>query len=328
MSLASQLLKYHAIALTTGLPWSAITISADAITHKPCYIPLPDDTAPTIQLDFNVSHQAGIVTLIASYSHQSRPIRKVGIDIVCVHERDETQRIDEEGFDSWASTYADVFSAKEMESIKHVLPMATLMTLSKGVPLSAAENEEISKCGQRNTTLRLRSGQVVVDSNDIIEAKLRRFYTFWALKEAYVKMTGEALLAPWLRELEFRAVRTPLPPAPHTGASITRKSGEDNDEMGWGQEVIRDVQVWYQDRKLEDVSLELQAFGQDFIIASAVSTMKELQSDDDDDDHAEEPAHVLSKGLPPFEMLHVERDILPAAIATREHHLITGNSNV
>ena len=29
------------------------------------------------------------------------------------------------------------------------------------------------------------------------------------MKEAYVKMTGEALLAPWLKDLEFLNVRTP-----------------------------------------------------------------------------------------------------------------------
>ncbi len=66
-------------------------------------------------------------------------------------------------------------------------------------------------------------GEVMqVASNDVIEAKLRRFYTFWALKEAYVKMTGDALLADWLRVLEFRKVRAPRPAS--TNAQEIRKS--------------------------------------------------------------------------------------------------------
>jgi len=50
---------------------------------------------------------------------------------------------------------------------------------------------------------------VTVSSTPLIASKLRNFYAHWCLKEAYIKMTGEALLAPWLRDLEFRNVRPP-----------------------------------------------------------------------------------------------------------------------
>ncbi len=42
-----------------------------------------------------------------------------------------------------------------------------------------------------------------------VQAKLRRFYTYWSLKEAYIKMVGEGLLASWLLELEFEDVVAP-----------------------------------------------------------------------------------------------------------------------
>lgn len=212
----------------------------------------------------------------------------VGIDIVCVHERDENPAIDREGFDKWVSTYEDVFSPRELDDMRYNLP-GGLPGEKFNIPADALQT--ISRCCKRNVTLPVpvtlkenNNGEeelMMIDSNVIIEAKLRRFYTFWALKEAYVKMTGEALLADWLRDLEFREVRAPRAAA---GSSV------------WG-ELVRDVQVWRGNRRLKDVVMEIQAFERDYIIASAVSKT--------DDESVEE--------FPPFEILDVDRDILPFA---------------
>lgn len=140
---------------------------------------------------------------------------RVGVDIACVHERDEYRAIEEDGFDTWVSAYADVFSPRELDDIKYRLPS---LKISSSQILTAEDLGSASRCCRRNQTFSIRvynekEDVVVVDvsSNDIIEAKLRRFYTFWALKEAYVKMTGDALLADWLHQLEFRNVRAPRP---------------------------------------------------------------------------------------------------------------------
>lgn len=91
---------------------------------------------------------------------------------------------------------------------------------------------------------------VPVGEAERIAAKLRYFYTFWALKEAYIKMTGEALLAGWLRELEFRDVRVPAVA----------------EEGRWGV-VESGVQVWMQGRRIEGLRVEVVGFGREYIVA-------------------------------------------------------------
>lgn len=88
------------------------------------------------------------------------------------------------------------------------------------------------------------------EEKELVSARLRLFYTFFALKEAYIKMTGEALLAGWLRELEFRGVRAPV----------------ETEEGEWG-EVVRDVEVWFRGRRVEGLRVEVVGFGRDFVVA-------------------------------------------------------------
>ena len=114
------------------------------------------------------------------------------------------------------------------------------------------------------------------------DAPLRRFYTFWTLKEAYVKMTGEALLAGWLRELEFRDVRAP-------GVA---------EEGNWGQ-VERDVQVWFRGRRMEGLRVEVVGFGKEYIIAMVVRGLN------DDGQGA-----LLGRGM---REVDIERDVGPCA---------------
>lgn len=85
---------------------------------------------------------------------------------------------------------------------------------------------------------------------ELVAARLRRFYTFFALKEAYIKMTGEALLAKWLRDLEFRNVTAP-------GVA---------EEGKWG-EVEVGFEVWFRKERVEGLRIEVVGFGAEFVVA-------------------------------------------------------------
>ncbi|KAK0759818.1 hypothetical protein N5P37_008008 [Trichoderma harzianum] len=77
------------------------------------------------------------------------------------------------------------------------------------------------------------------------------FYANWCLREAYVKMTGEALLAPWLHDLEMRYFAPPgeVPPE---GADKT-------------------LEVWFKGEKLTDVDVKLDwALGNEYMISTVV----------------------------------------------------------
>lgn len=221
--------------------------------------------------------------------------RRVGIDITCIHERDEYKEIDAKGFDEWVAVYAEVFSDREVQDMTYHLPS---LHLPDGRVISADDLGETQRCCKRNQSFAIKlhgDEEVTISSNEIIEAKLRRFYTFWALKEAYVKMTGEALLADWLRELEFRNVRAPTP----TDLVTEENPGQ------WG-ETIKDVQVWYKGRQVENVVLEVQAFEQDYIIATAVS----MSSANPHMEKGEErKVGELEGVLPPFRSLNLQREL-------------------
>jgi 4'-phosphopantetheinyl transferase len=93
----------------------------------------------------------------------------------------------------------------------------------------------------------------------VVDAKLRRFYAYWCLREAYVKMTGEALLADWLRRLEFRDVAAPAP-APAAVDNAALLPGE----------VVTAIDVYLDDRRVAGVAMELRALGRDYMVATAV----------------------------------------------------------
>ena len=85
------------------------------------------------------------------------------------------------------------------------------------VPVQEREVGEWSDSNSSSTTSSPESNGQSKSSRDheakMISMKLRRFYAYWGLKEAYIKMVGEGLLASWLRELEFLGVHAPPPPA-------------------------------------------------------------------------------------------------------------------
>ncbi|WEW57845.1 hypothetical protein PRK78_003312 [Emydomyces testavorans] len=250
MSLASYLLKYLFIHRTCHVPWDKILISRTPAPHKrPCYIPPAPENGdknklPVLNVEFNVSHQASLIALAGCIDIPddatstpptpsptgTTPTPQVGIDITCTDERSRRGKdslpTTEEALHSFIDIYAAVFSPREIDIMKSRPPQ----------PLNS----------QRNMPLNL---------DPSIEYRLRRFYAYWALKEAYIKMTGEALLAPWLRELEFLNVNPPEP-------------AMDGGRPVWGPPE-KDMQVLLYGRKVEEVRVEIVAFGQEYLVATA-----------------------------------------------------------
>lgn len=170
--------------------------------------------ATGMTLEFNVSHHGTLVALVGC----SKLDIKLGVDVVKMNRGRDYAKVQEDGFASWAKVYEMVFSEREVDDIAKYETPAEL----------SYEQE--------------------------IRAKLRHFYAHWCLKEAYVKMTGEALLAKWLKEMEFRNVQVP-------------KAADDGK---WG-ESCSGVEMWFRDQRLEGINMEIQAFQSDYMIATCAS---------------------------------------------------------
>jgi 4'-phosphopantetheinyl transferase len=281
MCLGSYLLKYLVVARTCGVPWSDIQIVGGEY-KKPCYRPT-HSSSPGVE--FNISHQAGLVGAVA-YPGTST---KVGVDIVCVNERNDLARIDEKGFDAWVDMFEEMFSDRELNDIKYSI---NAIQLEDGTEISADQLGDLAHSCSRHEPMGvvLASGESkYFSSGVIVEAKLRRFYAFWCLKEAYIKMSGEALLAEWLRHLEFRNVCAPKP-NPGQGKTPGNRFGE----------VVRGVEVLFKGKVVNDVNIELQAFEEQYMIATAISPTT--------------PDGPKMQGVfPDFEIVDLERDIYPWA---------------
>ncbi|KAI4188283.1 MAG: hypothetical protein L6R41_002234 [Letrouitia leprolyta] len=175
------------------------------------------------QIEFNVSHHGTLVVLAGS-AHSNV---QIGVDVVQVDNSKDLPKVRQEGWQSWVNTYEAVFSSKEVQDIVSWEPSESL------------------------------------NDDDRYKAKIRHFYAHWCLKEAYVKMTGEALMAPWLQDMEFRNVQVPR------AASEVSIMETDNE---WG-EICSDVEIWRHGSKLTQVKMELQAFRDDYMIGTAISTL-------------------------------------------------------
>ncbi|KAL9005988.1 MAG: hypothetical protein Q9188_001278 [Gyalolechia gomerana] len=175
------------------------------------------------RIEFNVSHHGTLVVLAGSADSTIQ----IGVDVVQVDPGKDLPKVRQEGWQSWVSTYEAVFSNKEVQDIVAWEPLESL------------------------------------GEDDMYKAKLRHFYAHWCLKEAYVKMTGEALMAPWLQDMEFRNVQVPR-------ANSETSTAETNND--WG-EICSDVEIWRYGKKLTQVKMELQAFRDDYMIGTAISTL-------------------------------------------------------
>ena len=259
LALGSALLKRLFIRKTLGVPWSKISFhrKGDPKHGKPCFT-LKDN--PSVIVDFNVSHQNGLVALVGAIGADI----ELGVDIVCVNERDDYRIIDRDGFDGWIDIYEEMFSFEDRFDMKYNIDRVQLLD---GSEVTAAELGRSDRCCVRDRELIAKAvgpqGNARKFSSDLlIEAKLRRFYAFWCYKEAFVKLSGEALLAPWIRDLEFRNVRSPRP------GTVARCSTHGT----WGEKVT-DIEVLLHG-KAQDVRMEIQAFEEDYMIATAVRTSR------------------------------------------------------
>jgi len=281
LSLGSALLKRLFVSKALGIPWNQVEIArkGDPVHGKPSAL-MPDGRFAA--LDYNISHQAGLVALVGwtpSQSNKKKPVH-VGVDIVCVNERDDYRSIDRDGFDGWVDIYEEVFSEAERWDMKYNVDSVTLLDGRTLGPEVIGRND---RCVRRDIelTATLPSGQKETFNSDLlIEAKLRRFYTFFCYKEAYIKLEGEALLAPWLKQLEFQNVRSPQP------GIVARCSTHGT----WGEK-IEDVEVVLHGKKVEDVNMTIQAFEENYMIATAIKG-------------------DISSAMPAFFKLDLEHDIL------------------
>ncbi|RGP58801.1 null pigmentation protein npga [Fusarium sporotrichioides] len=158
-------------------------------------------------LIFNISHQAGLAVLLAV--HNPPEGLAVGVDVVCPPERRDRdlRSLADEGWPSFVDMHADVFGAGEVAALKHMNP---------GSAISERDHA------------------------------LRYFYALWCLREAYVKMTGDALLASWLKDLEMRDFAPP-------------------------EDMQKVQEAWLRGRRVEGVDLKLMPFSREYMISTAVS---------------------------------------------------------
>lgn len=298
MSLGSALLKRLYISQTLGIKWEEVRLGRKGNEKhgKPCAVDAVGRAVPGI--DFNVSHQNGLVALIG-YNGQSNheytpsgmvygmisPTTKdevmVGVDIVCVNERDDYRTIDAEGVDGWVDIYEYVFSAEERWSMKYDVDYVTIYD---GTVLSRDDIGRLDRCTDRHRDLTVTTAKGKkhnFSSESIIEAKLRRFYTYFCYKEAYIKLAGEALLAPWLKQLEFFNVRSPKAGTPARCST----------HGTWG-EVVDDVEVHMHGKQIHDVRMKVQALEEDFMISTAIQ------------------GEIHGIKVPDFKNLDLEKDIM------------------
>ncbi|KAI8951807.1 phosphopantetheinyl transferase [Xylaria longipes] len=234
MALASHLLKHWVVSKYCGVPWRETKLSADT-NGKPVF----KDAAGRQPVVFNVSHQAGLVALVAAHGYDAAnggdsSKVDIGTDIVCVSERRrrDHQMIRAEGWPRFVDMHAEVFGRSEA---------AYLKTGLAALPAYAALQTE----------------------DERRDYKLRAFYTLWCLREAYVKMTGEALLAEWLGDLVFQGFEPPEP-----GTAFAQSDDDDDDP----RQIIRRHDVVFKGSKVEDANICIRSLGPDYMTCTAVRT--------------------------------------------------------
>lgn len=223
----------------------------------------------------------------------------VGTDITCVSERIERvyATINEEGFNGWVDMHAEVFHPREVVDIKYNATHLNLDLDRRGI--NGYTRDKIYRCLDFGKGASEVLGQGVM-RKQVIAAKLRRFYAFWALREAYVKMTGEALLASWLKDLEFKNVRAPVAKTcEEPGKAFSLQCGE----------VVRDVEIWFKNKRVTDVKVELRAIGNDYMIADCVrnSACKDTST----------------LALHDYEQLDLEKDVINVSKASVKMEIVS-----
>jgi len=309
-------------------------------------------------LEFNVTHQAGMVVIIGcttptpqlptSTTSTTSPLSpsidislldltghrtpdlehspfqvRVGIDIACADEDKRTPQdmTTQAKFDEWVDIFAEMFSERERRDMRHAPVHIPVAEREEG---AAWDSSSSSSDGGSSEAARLKRARE--NEAKVTQLKLRRFYAYWALKEAYIKMVGEGLLASWLKELEFLDVTAPASPLGDSPSSSSRgsKSHSRSRSRGGGgrghnrayshshhnshhhhhhhhsstisglnldpeaEEAAKwthpskaegGMQTLLRGRKLDDVDIELVAYEEDFMVATALRGVEEVFDD-------------------------------------------------
>ena len=203
-----------------GIPWDSISITRDKRT-KPVFI-LPDGSEPLI---FNVTHQAGLVALIG-VKNPPEP----------------RARDDAEESNSGFAIGIDIVAPLERRARDHD------MINGEGWSHFVDVHDEVFSPGE---TAALKAMEEDKDT------KLAYFYALWCLREAYVKMTGEALLASWLKVLDIRGF---APPGRDPLCVDGKLRGAD--EMSF--------EMFMKGKKVEDVEMILRPLLEEYMICASV----------------------------------------------------------
>lgn len=187
---------------------------------------------------------------------------------MCVKEREKPdwESVGKAGLFKWIDSHAEVFAASELSEMRLGAPPLSQVlapTLASRIRRTGFTNDYLSRCQwpDQNVTVKAEhvgdeEEDVVIKGKDVVAAKIRRFYAFWCLREAYVKMSGEGLAAPWLKELEIWGVRVPEP-------AVSK------DDLAEG-ETVSGFGVSFKGRQVTGVKMELTAVGDQYMFASAV----------------------------------------------------------
>ncbi|CRK44762.1 hypothetical protein BN1723_006288 [Verticillium longisporum] len=110
----------------------------------------------------------------------------------------------------------------------------------------------------------VRDAKLSLGSHLLKRHAIARFCGVPWSRAAYVKMTGEALLAPWLRDLEFRGFRAPA-------AASGKEGGRLNVDEAEGT-AVRQHEIYLEGKKVEDANVCLKSVGPDYMVCAAVRT--------------------------------------------------------
>ena len=141
---------------------------------------------------------------------------RLGIDISCPEEphRSPSNTIHTNAdLYKWIDVFSEMFSDSERDEMKY-------STIHTAPPLTTEPS-----------------------GKEELDLKLRRFYTHWAAKEAFIKMIGEGLLAEWLRKLEFRNVVVPMP---------VRQDQQSSERVGRVVEAMSEIDIQDDDDEDDD----------------------------------------------------------------------------
>jgi 4'-phosphopantetheinyl transferase len=305
MSLGSALLKRTYIAKCTGLAWKEIILTRklDEKHGKPCWAPPLRDGGSWPRIDFNVSHQHGLVVLVGICIPGSKPgeyetlhendgedVVDISVDLTSPAERShhDIAQITSSSFQDFMTTYDTIFSDSEVFNLTYTLPVDGSLTLLSGERIPNSVLGRADRAITLGETFQVSvpskgtqaEQKVELSSELIIESKLRTFYTAFCLKEAYFKLGGEGIAADWIKELEFNGVR-----APERGG-VARCSLEGT----WGEKVLADtrsysaessedggLEILLRGEPVRDVLTEVQSYEENYIISTMLRTGKRYQ---------------------------------------------------